>query len=163
MGSIFVTLNVIRGPRTPQERAASLAYLRSIDEELKKQGWTVVPANIASAACSTYKPPASESDALPGAGCAMESKGLAYRLGVIGSSVTVQQVKTLGDKMAARLPWVGGRTPVKHAYATLTLRGDIASSVEDAPPGTTAISLSQGIASVIANTRVPSAQICAGP
>jgi hypothetical protein len=103
VGSTYVTLNVIRGPRTPQEQAAGLAGLRAAEEKLKKQGWTVEPANIPGAECVSVKPPASESSALPGASCVMVSKGLAFWLGVNGS-VTVQQVKSLADMVAARLP-----------------------------------------------------------
>lgn len=103
VGSTYVTLNVIRGPRTPQEQAAGLAGLRATEDKLKKQGWTVEPANIPGAECVSIKPPASESSALPGASCVMVSKGLAFWLGVNGS-VTVQQVKGLADMVAARLP-----------------------------------------------------------
>ena len=101
VGSNTVTLNVIRGPKNQQEQAAGLASLRATEETLKQKGWTVEPANIPGADCTSFKPPASESVA-PGAQCFMVSKGLAFGLGVNGS-VTVQLVKALADKVAARL------------------------------------------------------------
>ena len=102
VGSNSVTLNVIRGPKNPQEQAAGLAGLRATEAQLKRKGWTVEPANIPGADCVSIKPPATESTALPGSSCAMVSKGLAFWLGVNGS-VTAQQVKALADKVAARL------------------------------------------------------------
>lgn len=77
-----VTLNVIRGPKNPQEQAAGLAGLRATEETLKQKGWTVDPGNVPGADCVSIKPPASESAALPGASCVMVSKGLAFWLGV---------------------------------------------------------------------------------
>ena len=103
VGSRFVTLNVIRGPRTSQERAAGVASLRAIQEKLKQQGWTVERADIPGADCVSTKPPATEPSALPGSSCAkVSNKGLAVWLSVNGS-VTVQQVKALTDRAAARL------------------------------------------------------------
>jgi hypothetical protein len=105
VGSSYVTLNVIRGPRSPEEQAAGLAGFRAKEEGLKGKGWTVEPANIPGADCVSVKPPASESTALPGSSCAMVSKGLAFWLGVNSKgSVTAQEVKALADKVAARLP-----------------------------------------------------------
>jgi hypothetical protein len=102
MGSTYVTLSVMRGPRTPQQRAAGLAMLRDADEALKKQGWTIVDVTIGGAACATYRPPAGL-NALPAAGCAIESKGYALSLSVLGSNTTPHQVKALVDKATARL------------------------------------------------------------
>ncbi len=105
VGSASVTLNVIRGPRNAQEQAAGLASFRATEEKLKQKGWTVEPGNIPGAECVSLKPPASESTALPSSSCIMVSKGLAFWLGVNSKeSVTVQQVKALADKVAARLP-----------------------------------------------------------
>jgi len=105
VGSTYVTLNVIRGPKNPQEQAAGLAGFRAKEEGLKGKGWAVEPGNIPGADCVSVKPPASEPTALPGASCVMVSKGLAFWLGVNGkSSVTVQEVKALADRVAARLP-----------------------------------------------------------
>ena len=101
LGSNTVTLNVIRGPKNSQEHAAGLAMLRATEAKLKQQGWTIEPANIPGADCTSFKPPAGES-AVPGAQCFMVSKGRAFGLGVNGS-VAVQQVKALADKVAARL------------------------------------------------------------
>jgi hypothetical protein len=104
VGSAYVTLNVIRGPRTPEERAGGLAGLRRVEEVLKNKGWTIEAANIPGADCNSYKPPAGQSNLPPGgAACVMVSKGLAFWLGVNGP-VTAQQVKALADKVAARLP-----------------------------------------------------------
>lgn len=104
LGTTFVYLTVVRAPRTPQELAASRAEAQRGDDKLRKLGWTIQPANIPGATCATYRPPASASGARPGAGCAMEARGLAFSLSVVGGGVTPQQVKTLGDKIAARLP-----------------------------------------------------------
>ncbi len=105
VGSSYVTLNIIRGPKNPQEQAAGLASFRATEERLKGKGWTVEPGNIPGADCVSLKPPATEPTALPSASCVMVSKGLAFWLGVNGKgSVTVQEVKALADKVAARLP-----------------------------------------------------------
>ncbi len=105
VGSAYVTLNVIRGQRNPEEQAAGLASFRAKEQGLKKKGWTVEPGNIPGAECVFGKPPASEPTALPGAWCVMVSKGLAFSLGVNSKeSVTVQQVKAVADRVAARLP-----------------------------------------------------------
>lgn len=103
-GSAFVTLNVIRGPKNPQEQAAGVASLRATEAKLKQKGWTVEPGNISGADCVSIKPPASEPTALPSSSCAMVSKGLTLWLGVNGKAPpTVQQVKALADKVAGRL------------------------------------------------------------
>ena len=105
VGSAYVTLSVIRGPKNPQEQAAGLASFRAKEEDLKKKGWTVEPGNIPGAECVSGKPPTSEPTALPGAWCVMVSKGLAFSLGVNSKeSVTARQVKALADRVAARLP-----------------------------------------------------------
>lgn len=103
MGAGYVTLSVMRGARTPEQRAAGLAMLKEADEELKKQGWTVKDVNVGGVACATYQPPTGL-NALPGAGCALERKG--YALSLIGANVRVtpQQVKAFADKVVARLP-----------------------------------------------------------
>jgi len=104
MGSMYVTLSVMRGPQTPAQRAAGLAILRDADEALKKQGWRIENVTIGGVECATYRPPAGL-NALPGAGCAMEVKGFTFSLAIIGASVPVtpQQVKGLADRAAARL------------------------------------------------------------
>ncbi len=105
VGSTYVTLSVIRQVLTGEQRAAGLAKLQQAVEAAKKKGWTIEPANIAGAACSIARPPASESSAVPLVGCLMESKGFAISTYVFGSTrVTPQQVKALADKAAARLP-----------------------------------------------------------
>jgi hypothetical protein len=105
VGSTYVTLNVIRGPKNAQEQAAGLASYRAKAEALKRKGWTVEPGNIPGAECASMKPPVTEPTAIPGASCLMVSKGLALWLGVNSKdSVTVQQVKALADRVAARLP-----------------------------------------------------------
>jgi hypothetical protein len=105
MGSTFATLNVIRGPETPAQRAAGLSGLRTLEAGLVKKGWTVEPANLSDADCNAYTPPASEAKMRPFASCIMQSKGLAFWLGIGGTtSLTPQQVKALADKVVARLP-----------------------------------------------------------
>lgn len=102
LGSSYATVSVMRGPQTPAQRAAGLALLREADAELKKQGWKIEDVTIGGVACATYRPPAGL-NALPGAGCALESKGHAFSLFVLGANATPQQVKGLADKAAARL------------------------------------------------------------
>ena len=105
VGSAYVGLNVLRQVLTGEQRAAGLARLRQALEDLQKKGWTIERANIAGAACSTARPPASESGALPVVECLMESKGFAFSLYVFTrATLTPQQVKALADKAAARLP-----------------------------------------------------------
>jgi hypothetical protein len=105
MSSTYATVNVIRGPQTPEQRAAGLSGLRRIEAGLAQKGWTVEPAKTPGADCSAYKPPASEGNARPFASCVMQSKGLGFWLGVGGAtSLTPQQVKALADKIAERLP-----------------------------------------------------------
>lgn len=104
LGTAYVNLNVIRAARTPEERDAGLARLRGVEDVLVKRGWVINRTKIDNAACATYKPPVGEST-LPGASCMMESKGLAFALGVMGSvRITAQQVAALAGKVAARLP-----------------------------------------------------------
>jgi hypothetical protein len=105
MGSTYADLSVIRGPQTAEQRAAGLSGMRRIETGLVKKGWSVEPAKIPGADCNAYKPPATESSMRPFASCIMQSKGLAFWLGVGGAtSLTPQQVKALADKIAARLP-----------------------------------------------------------
>jgi hypothetical protein len=105
MGSTYATVNVIRGPQTPEQRAGGLSGLRRIEAGLVQKGWTVEPGKTPGADCSAYKPPASEGNARPFASCVMQSKRLGFWLGVGGAmSLTPQQVKALADKIAARLP-----------------------------------------------------------
>lgn len=105
MFSGYVNLTDMRAPKNAQERAAGMAILRDADEQLKKQGWTIKNVTIGRVECATYQPPAGAN--LPaGAGCAVEAKGLAFSLSIVGPTVAVtpQQVKALADKAVARLP-----------------------------------------------------------
>ena len=105
MSSTYATVNVIRGPQTPEQRAAGLSGLRRLETGLVQKGWTVEPAKTPGADCSAYKPPASEGNARPFASCVMQSKGLGFWLGVGGAtSLTPHQVKALADRIASRLP-----------------------------------------------------------
>jgi len=105
LGTTYVTLNVIRGPRTEEQKSAGLAGFRRIEAGLVQKGWTVEPGKIPGADCNAYKPPASETGARPLASCVMVSKGLAFWLGIGGGTApTPQQVKGLADKVAARVP-----------------------------------------------------------
>ncbi len=104
-GSTYVTLYIIRAPRTPEERAAGLARLRKAIDDLRQRGWVVETVAIAGAECSGLRPPTGATGLAPGAVCVMESKGLAFSLGVIGAvSLTPQQVRALADRVVARLP-----------------------------------------------------------
>ena len=103
--STYVNLLVMRQILSGAERAAGLATFQKAYEDLKKAGWTVEQVNLARISCSTARPPASESSALPSVGCFGESKGFAFGVGVTTrATVTPQQVKTLVDKVVARLP-----------------------------------------------------------
>lgn len=101
----YVTLSVMRAPKNAQERAAGLAMLRETDEQLKRQGWTIKNVALGGVECATYQPPAG-ANAPGGAGCAVEAKGFAFSLSIVGPTVAVtpQQVKALADKAVARLP-----------------------------------------------------------
>ena len=98
-----VGLSVIRGPKNQQEQAAGLADLRAKEEGARQRGWTIEPGNIPGAECFSAKPPGNNPTDRPFSSCAMVSKGLAFILTVVAPS-TVQQVKALADKVAARLP-----------------------------------------------------------
>lgn len=101
----YIMLSVMRAPKNAHERAAGLAMLREADEQLKKQGWTIKSVTIGGVECATYQPPAGGN--LPaGAGCAVEAKGVAFSLSIVGATaaVTPQQVKALADRAVARLP-----------------------------------------------------------
>jgi hypothetical protein len=105
MGPTFASLNVIRGPQTAEQRAAGLSGMRTVEAGLTKKGWSVEPAKIPGADCNAYKPPAGENGVRPFASCIMQSKGLAFWLGVGGAtSLTPQQVKALADRIVARMP-----------------------------------------------------------
>jgi hypothetical protein len=101
---VGASLSVIRGPRTQEERDAGSANLRKLLDGLKQKGWRIESATIPGALCSRAVPPAGDADAPTFASCFMESKGLAFGLYAFSPSVTPQQVKALGDKIAARLP-----------------------------------------------------------
>ncbi len=104
-GAAFVMVNILRGPRTPQERAEGLALFRSTEEKLKKQGWTAQEVSIAGVTCSTLKPPATVANAYAAAACGLESKGLAFAVSIASpSNPTAEQAKALADKVATRLP-----------------------------------------------------------
>jgi len=103
VGPSFVNLIIMPAPQTPEQRAEGLKGIRRQDDVLRQQGWTVVPAHIPGADCNTFRPPASQSRSGSSASCAMVSNGMAFWLGVKGP-LPVQQVKTLADKVAARLP-----------------------------------------------------------
>jgi hypothetical protein len=105
LGSTFATVNVIREPQTPEQRAASLSGLRQVEAGLIRKGRTVEPSGVSGADCNALKPPASEAGARPFASCIVQSKGPAFGLGIGGTtSPTPQQVKALGDKVADRRP-----------------------------------------------------------
>ena len=104
MGATYATVNVIRGPKTPEQRAGGLSGFRRLEAGLVQKGWTVEPGKIPGADCSAYKPPVSETNARPLVSCVMQSKGFGFWLGVGGAtSLTPQQVKALADRIAARL------------------------------------------------------------
>jgi len=102
LGPASVALSVMRGPRTPEQRAAGLAAFRRIEEILKKQGWTIDQVNVGGMSCSTYNPPTGAQGLPRGAACVTEAKGFALMVSVSGG--TPQLVKGLVDKAAGRLP-----------------------------------------------------------
>jgi hypothetical protein len=101
---VSASLGVIRGPRTPEEKAAGGASLRRLLDGLKAKGWTVEAANTPGALCSRATPPASSKTAPTFASCFSEAKGLGFSVYVFSPTATPQQVKGLADKAAARLP-----------------------------------------------------------
>ena len=101
---ISASLAVIRGPRTPEEKAAGGASLRRLLDGLKAKGWTVEPANTPGALCSRATPPASSKTAPTFASCFSEAKGLGFSVYIFSPTATAQQVKGLADKAATRLP-----------------------------------------------------------
>jgi hypothetical protein len=105
MGFTYATVNVIPGPKTPEQRAAGLSSLRRIENGPVQKGWAVKSASILGADCSAYKPSTSEGNMRPFASCVMQSEGLSFWLGVGGTtSLTPQQVKALADRITAHLP-----------------------------------------------------------
>ena len=101
---VSASLGVIRGPRTPEEKATGGANLKRLLEGLKAKGWTVESANTPGALCSRATPPASSKTAPTFASCFSEAKGLGFSVYVFSPTVTPQQVKGLADKAATRLP-----------------------------------------------------------
>lgn len=102
--ALGASLSVMRGPRNPEERAVAVAKLRSAFDRLKEKGWTFEPLSTPGVYCARAVPPASEASARALASCFMESKGLAFGLYIFKATVTADQVKSLGDRVVARLP-----------------------------------------------------------
>ncbi len=104
-GETHAWLTVIRGPRTPQERAESQAILRDTFEALKKQGWSVQEQVIGVVECVTGRPPAGTSGNPSFVGCGAEKGGLAFSISTMGTGVPIsaEQVKSLSDKAASRI------------------------------------------------------------
>ena len=96
-------LGLSPAPQTLAQRAEGLKGVRRQEDVLRQQGYTVVPARIPGADCNTSTPPATQRNPTPSASCAIVNKGIQFWLGVEGS-LSVQQVKALADKVAARLP-----------------------------------------------------------
>ena len=101
-GLNFVVLRIWPAPTTPEQRSVGMKALQQ-DETLRQMGYTVVPANLPGAECYTLKPPATMSTSKSNAACTVVTKSVAFWLSVKGA-LSVQQVKTLADKVAARLP-----------------------------------------------------------
>lgn len=101
----FAWLSIMRGPRTPQERAEGLAILKDTFETLKKQGWSIQEKEFGGVGCTTGRAPAGTSGNPNFAGCAAEKGGLAFSIGIMGPGVQVsmEQVKSLADKAASRI------------------------------------------------------------
>ena len=99
-GLKVVALRIWPAPTTPEQRNVGMKALQQ-DETLRQAGYTVVPANLPGAECYTLKPPAYLSASSSTAACTVVTKGIAFWL---KGPVSVQQVKTLSDKVAARLP-----------------------------------------------------------
>jgi hypothetical protein len=101
-GLNLVLLRIWPAPTTPEQRSVGMKDLQQ-DETLRQAGYTVVPANLPGAECYTLKPPANLGTSRSNAACTEVTKGIAFWLSVKGP-LSVQQVKTLADKVAARLP-----------------------------------------------------------
>lgn len=112
--SVQTSLHVIRGPRSPEERAAGLAPILEALEKLRRQGWTVDQVDIGGTRCLVGGSTASAQLQGSYLGCGTESKGLALWLqfasgAAPGASpaplgVTPPQAKVLVEKAAGRLP-----------------------------------------------------------
>jgi hypothetical protein len=102
--AMSASLSVIRGPRTPEQKAAGGSSIRRVLDGLKAKGWTVESANTPGALCSRATPPPSSTNAPAFASCFSEAKGFGYSVYAFSPTVTPQQVKGLADKAAGRLP-----------------------------------------------------------
>jgi hypothetical protein len=99
-GLKLVALRIWPAPTTPEQRNVGMKALQQ-DDTLRQAGYTIVPANLPGAECYTLKPPAYLSTTTTTAACTVVTKGIAFWL---KGPVSVQQVKILSDKVAARLP-----------------------------------------------------------
>jgi hypothetical protein len=103
--SATVTVNVTRGPRTAQERADYLKWMRSGVEKMARDGWSLQERVIGGVACLTLRAPAGRADAPNFSACHGEKGGLVYSISIrgVGLQITMEQVKSLADKVAARI------------------------------------------------------------
>ena len=96
-------LSVIEGRRRPSS-VPQVVGMRRIETGLMSRGGAS-SRRRPSADRNVDRSSVTESSMRPFASCIMQSKGLAFWLGVGGAtSLTPQQVKALADKIAARLP-----------------------------------------------------------
>jgi len=104
MGGGYLSVSVF--PQRPTEAPwqAALTVLGQTLQDLKRRGWSIEPAAIPGAECSTARPPARERGAGPVVTCFMERRGFALGLYAVRMDLTPLQVRTLGDRAASRLP-----------------------------------------------------------
>jgi hypothetical protein len=101
----MVSISMIRAPQGAL-REAGLAKLREAFQRLKAKGWTEEKKEFSNAKCALMTPPASSKKDIPVmTGCFAEAKGMGLSVGYMGrTSVPVDTVKTLLDKVIGRLP-----------------------------------------------------------
>lgn len=101
----MLSVSVVRALQGAQ-REAALAGLDQANDALRTQGWSEDKKMIGDARCSMMTPPRGQRDVPLMTGCMAEAKGMALSVGFMSPTkkVPVEQLKTLLDKAAARLP-----------------------------------------------------------
>lgn len=101
----MISVSTIQGAQGVQ-RDAAMAQVEQVFNELKSKGWNQERKDYAGIQCMTFTPPPKEKDAPISTSCMGEARGRAISVGWLGisSKVSIENVKSLYDKAAARLP-----------------------------------------------------------
>jgi hypothetical protein len=100
----MITYSIFRSA-VGEQRAEGLAKLRQVKEGLKAKGWKEEQQAISHGSCSILTPPPSGETLPVMTGCLAEAKGMAISVGFMGRKpLPIENVKTLLDKVVARLP-----------------------------------------------------------